>query len=984
MLVAGQGFLQPASVSAATANASLSHPTGAHDQRWANIRTLVSQGACRDALPLIDGVLDESPDNARALAYRSLCQKRLRGRSQFERLSNAEYVATQETLRREQAAQRRAEAQARVIERELQKQQAAWDEQVNALAKESARRRSAELDRLREAMLQRAGSRQQQLRDIIEAYRKQYPNAGIAPAAAPQEADEGALTETSVSSAEDEEAAAAYGLGLEELPRVPPGAVQLFSDQLRAAPERNLAIAEGHVRVLFDDGMLTCDRVNVFTDTKDVYAQGHVRLERGQDIVRGEMIHYNVNTKKGRVLEGTASSAVWHEHGRVLEHIAEGVVRVTPGAITSCEFDPPHFRFQTTGSTVFTEDQIARGRNVMLMIDEFPLIYFPWLSVANRQTPFFLIPGKKKPWEQFALMGYRYELPEGHDGALRWDWRRTMGWGVGIDHRFDNRDWGKGLVKLYFNEERFNRIRKEDTVKGAKDNRYRVLVRHHWRPLEETSIVTDLQKFSDAAFRKDLLFREEYVYGPEPESYVSLVQNDPNYTATVLARKRLNRFQSVTEAYPELNLSTRSQQIGDSNFYSSSSVGFANLQTKNAHSEVDTDVVRADWSQNVSYAMNLFRPILLSPGFGVTQSYHTKDKQGGAERPDGQRNVFVGQFSGGIDASLTLFRLFPVQTNWMNLNLNGLRHVLTPTIKHSYIHEPTVPNANLSFASASGSVHRLLFAIENKLQTKRRVSTKTVAAAMNDGATTQEGLVVETTASKDVKPRSIDVARWIVEVPYTFQSHTNKAGGELGDWSFDLELFPWPWLRVESDWSYPSHFTKGSRDRRFTSWSIDLVMVGGRGDVLAQDAPDIQAPQVRTYQPGPAPEGLQLLPQGQWYLGLRQAYSHNDKTEGAVQFDWRLSEKWQIGTFHRFTWKEVVNAAKRFNNFREYQCTLTRDLHDWMGEVVYRVDREFGEELYLTLTLKAFPEMPIAFEESYHQPKFGSQSSPFSPLVRRR
>ena len=60
--------------------------------------------------------------------------------------------------------------------------------------------------------------------------------------------------------------------------------------------------------------------------------------------------------------------------------------------------------------------------------------------------------------------------------------------------------------------------------------------------------------------------------------------------------------------------------------------------------------------------------------------------------------------------------------------------------------------------------------------------------------------------------------------------------------------------------------------------------------------------------------------------------------------------------------------------------TLRRDLHDWVGEMVYRVDREFGEELYLTFTLKAYPEMPFELGDSYHQPKLGSQDSPFSPV----
>ena len=118
---------------------------------------------------------------------------------------------------------------------------------------------------------------------------------------------------------------------------------------------------------------------------------------------------------------------------------------------------------------------------------------------------------------------------------------------------------------------------------------------------------------------------------------------------------------------------------------------------------------------------------------------------------------------------------------------------------------------------------------------------------------------------------------------------------------------------------------------------------------------------------------------GQWYLGLGHRYTQNNKTESVLEFNWGVSEKWEIGTFHRFTWKEVVGGSKRLLNTREWQYTLRRDLHDWVADLTYRVDREFGEELFLIVTLKAFPNLPIEVGESYHQPKSGTQSSPFFP-----
>jgi hypothetical protein len=228
-----------------------------------------------------------------------------------------------------------------------------------------------------------------------------------------------------------------------------------------------------------------------------------------------------------------------------------------------------------------------------------------------------------------------------------------------------------------------------------------------------------------------------------------------------------------------------------------------------------------------------------------------------------------------------------------------------------------------------------------------------------------------------------------VSVPYEFHSAGNRTGSKLKDWLFDVELYPWPWMRLESDWTIEGgNFYPELRDSRTRLLNLDLVVVGGRGEPDAQHAHELApvAPGYRAFESG-AQTAIPLLPQGQWYLGLGHRYAQNDKTESVLELDWRLSEKWQVGTFHRFTWKEVALAAgggKRFNHLRERQYTLSRDLHDWTAELIYRVDRDFGEELFFTLTLKAYPDMPIEAGTSYHQPKEGSQTSPFFPGQYRR
>ena len=998
--------------------ASAPRADGAEDATqpsWSQVKQLMSRGSYREALEALEHLRHLAPNDPFIEAYRALCEKRLHAQGQFVQLSPGELSALNEAVQQEQQAQKRSAAQAASLQRQVTIEQRHWDADIRTLRRQTQREEQLKERAARRDAKYRTQQLARQRRLIRQHLRGGAPPApGVSPApttqggvrvvvgepttpgTTPSGAAPGAPTSsvpsavppsssspTSLSPAmtlapsavterpgvvppaEEPEASPAPEQPLP--PPLPKGAVQIFADQMHVLKDRNVAKAIGHVRVVFDGGVLTCNEMTLFTDTKDIYAKGRVELEQGSERFHGELGHYNFATHKGRFFEGTVYRDPWYNHGRMNEQIAEGVLKVEPGYFTSCAEEPPHFRFQGRTATVFSDDKIARGRSVAVMVDELPLVYFPWMTVADRQTPFFIIPGKRKPWEQYVLMGYRYKLPDGQRGTLRWDWRRAFLWGFGLDHQFDTSHFGKGLFKVYYNEKRNMRRPKLDLPKGAKRRRYRVLWRHDWRPLPDTHIVTDIQKFSDVDYRKELLFQEEFVDESNPESYISMITNAQDYTLSFLAKQRLNRFQTVDETLPQVTLDLKPQPIGESRLFSEIRFEVANLQTKRAHSDDDTDVVRVDWFQQLSYAMNLLRPLELTPKAGVRQTYYTKDRQG-SDRHDAQRNVVSGQASLGADASLKLFRVFPVTTNWLGLNLHLLRHVVTPTIAYAYLHPPTYRNALLNFPAAPGPSNQITFGLENKLQTKRPTGA-------------------------GGKLQSEDLARFLISLPYTFHGPGNKSGGRLGDWAFDLETSPWPWLRLESDWRYQAIYSHSVYDSPVPAWNVDLVMVGGGRHANAKNAPKIgepgslllnqlQAPVYREFEPGPR-DTIQMMPLGQWYVGLGHRDSRNDKTEDVLQVDWRLSEKWQIGTFHRFTWKEVKGGAKRFNNLRETQYTLTRDLHDWLAELVYRTDREYGEELFLTMTLKAYPEMPIQINDSYHQPKLGSQSSPFSPVPKK-
>lgn len=944
-------------------------------QLWKTLRQLLREGDYAQALQRVETLERLTPKDKRLPLYRNLCEARLATTRPFNQLSRARYEQLAEMLEQEEQQRNRSLKMQKTAQQQLDTEQLRWDRELQALqqaAEDAAKRRPRAAAKPAPAPV----------REMPREAPAEAPAVAAEVASSPAEpevADLETPQPEAIPAISEELAVPADGIELSPVvvtttpsgevetpslkgrPRPPAGGAQINARQMSVSPDKKIAIAEGDVEVIYGDAYLTCDQLTLFTDTKDAYAEGHVRLEDGAQVFRGEMMHYNFETKKGRFLEGTVSSPPWHEHGRSIESLAEGVYRVTPGYVTSCELEPPHFKFRGRKATVFAEDKLARVRNATFMVDKVPFLYLPYVVFADRQSPFFIIPGKKKPWEQFVLMGYRYELPgpANQKGTMKADWRRAFGWGFGADHQFESPQWGKGLLKLYYNEEPNSRVLnpKASLPKGAALQRYRVLWRYLWQPQPDTRMIADFQKFSDPEFQKDFLFQEEFTKDDIGSTgFLSANKDTEGFTVSGLVQKRVNRFNTQDEIFPQLTFDTREQRVSETELFSRTTFDVTNVQTKRAHSDSDDDVVRVDWFEQLRYALNWLRPVELTPKAGVRQTYYTKDIQGDSTRLQGKRDLLSGQFNTGLDASLKLFRIFSVATQALGLNINGLRHVLTPTASYNYFHQATVPNSLLNFATASGPSNGVTLGLENKLQTRRpRAGKKTLHNA--------------------------DLARALISLPYSFHGRGNEQGGRWGDWKVDFELFPWTRMRLETDLTIPSHFVSGTRDDRIQLWNTDLVIVGGRPEADAGTAPEMMTPTYQELKLGPQ-GGLELMPLGQWYLGLGHRYSQNNKTETVLQYDWRLSSKWQIGTFHRLTWKEVAGgAAKRFANMREYQYSLRRDLHDWVGEVVYRVDREFGEELFVVLTLKAYPNMPIETSTGYHQPKIGSQSSPFSPVA---
>lgn len=561
--------------------------------------------------------------------------------------------------------------------------------------------------------------------------------------------------------------------------------VEVNGDQVEYFPKEKKIVGSGNISIDYGDVKLSCDRITVYTDTKDAYAEGGVILRTSTGDIKGEKIKYNFNTKKGEILKIRIKAGEWYGGGERAELIPDGSVKITNGYMTSCDLEEPHYKISSKNVTIYPENKIV-AKNVVFKIGKVPVAYLPRYdySMDTEWPTFNLVPGKKKKWGLFLLTSYRYEMNEGNKFTIRLDEREHWGLGEGLDYRYTFGDLGHGLLRTYYTHQR-DRDRGE-TIK-AEEERYRVQVRHRLDMNEDLTALLEYHRLRDEDVTKDFFYREEYDREPSPESYLYLLEKKPEYALSFLARKRVNRFQNVVERLPEFRFDLKDQGIFEMPLYFKTDTTVTNLNSKTANSDVDGDVIRFDTYNRLSGPLRVFNFLSITPFAGTRETFYNKDV-------NGDEDEIRTAFYSGIDVSTKFFKTSGASGRFLGVDFNKLQHIITPTIEYEYIHEPsTVPGGLQQFDDIDAIDRRSVFGLglENRLKTKRMI---------------------------DNKLRTVDLGYFLLTGDYLYRPEN---GSRFSNVKGDLEFSPYSWLRMESDTQYDPD------TRDFQSWNLDLYMENG-------------------------------------------------------------------------------------------------------------------------------------------------------------
>ncbi len=691
--------------------------------------------------------------------------------------------------------------------------------------------------------------------------------------------------------------------------------IMVNGDQVQYSANNRQVTASGNVVILYKKTRLTCDKATADIDTKDCDAQGHVRLDDNQGTVEGEKLKYNFETKRGTVFDAGFRANPYFGRAEKLEKSGENEFIAFKGAATTCDFDHPHYRLGAKKITMVPGDKI-QIQGMTGYAGNTPVMVLPRYNHSLKDSFMHLMvtPGKSRDWGPYLLGGWRYNLSDSVDGRLYLDYRSRLGFAEGFGLNYRTPDFGKGDYKFYYTNER---PLKELLPLGAprEYQRYLSRWRHTWEIDKRTTFVSEVYTIGDQrrkidsqrSFLKDYFFRE-YEKDTEPLTYGLLHHNFDYSSLDLLVQMRTNHWFSQEEKKPELKYTLPNLRLGDSPFYfeHNSVVGSYEKKPDTAPATLNEETVsRLDTTNKFSMPMRVSF-IRLTPYVKNEETFYDKSEDG-ATGP--LRNIFYS----GADASTKFYRMYDVHSHFLGMEIERLRHIITPSVGYAFNHEPTVKAFHLRQIDSIDAITRgnaATVGLSNKFQTKRN-------------------------------GQSVDFIDSRVSSVYNFKPKTgDKRGSSFSDILTELTVLPYSWMRFDADATYKH---SGPRDasgyNRFTSANYDFSFNVGADRSFSF---------------------------GQRY----QRGGSNQLTQGIT---WRCTPKWKFIFYDRY---EIGRDPLLKRGFKEQEYTVSRDLHCWIVDFSINRSQTEGDSFWVIFRLKAFPEMGFNFNQTYSHPKPGSQNNP--------
>lgn len=683
-------------------------------------------------------------------------------------------------------------------------------------------------------------------------------------------------------------------------------------------PQTGVARATNGVVVRYGLAVLTANQVTVHQNSGEVLAEGQVRIENEGQVWSGDKITYNFKTRELSSEGFRTGQRPFFVSGPGLETTlgSNRVYSTTNAVMTTDDYAEPGYTIHAKRITIYPGKQIvAQGATVWL--GKVPVFYWPFMrrSLETHPNYWTLTPGTRSTFGPYLLSAYHYNWNEELETALNLDYRTKRGPGVGPDIIFKSPDYGEGKLRYYYTHDNrpdyypYDENALPIIRQPIPETRQRIWYAHQATLRPHLTAKAMVRWQTDPFITRDF-YEPEYRDNVQPSSFFELNQDWPNWNLNLYAQPQVNSFQETVERLPDIKLTGLRQEIGESPFYydSESSAGYyrhvwPDIWTNSLYPfrPLAYSAMRADTYHQVLVPLNFFGWLNVTPRVGGRFTYYGEASGPGANTLEETRAVL----NTGVEFSFKASRTWRGARSQF-LEVNGLRHIVEPSLNYVYVPSPNVaptqlpqfdselpsywllpvtyPDYNAIDSIDSQNVMR--FGLRNRLQTKR-----------------EDGMDY--------------LANWSLLTDWRLRPRPNQ--NTFAYIYSDLAIKPRSWLTLNSLMRYDP------------------------GEKRLRELTDV----------------FTLRPSGRWSLSLGHRYRDehefglNDIGDNLIltSFGLRFTDNWAFRATHQF--------QARDGRMEEQAYTIYRDLRSWTMALTFRYrDNRNGDDDYslaLTFSLKAFP-----------------------------
>ena len=778
----------------------------------------------------------------------------------------------------------------------------------------------------------------------------------------------------------------------EEAPESVEPPLQITSDGANRY-EGGIYYAKDNVVVTYGGDVLMADEVHFNPQSKEATAKGNVRLYMLGQIYRGDLLTYNFRTKKMlsekfRFLDGKMMV-----EGESIDSPELGHYDIAGGDYSTDNRETPGWKTKASSVSIYPGDKTI-VENSVAYFGDVPFFYFPSLALYERDmgdSPDISF-GSVSRLGMFVQGAYRFALTDKVKGEVNLDYYGRRGWagGAALSYVTPGKNSDHPLTEValrgWYINDRGYQIYEENAERPAASapprGRYYFPYKHNTtimkggNPIDKDrapdfdapslSSRSRVNVLSDAYVTQDF-FPAEYIQDQQPNTYADVMYQDPNFTVTANARTQINNLFQTQQQKPSAKIEFKRQFIPgtydkeellknpDGNpglaYEGESSVDNLGTQWNQVANQTDYSALRYDTYHQLLYPRQYFNWLNLTPRAGIRGTVYTKSNlttngvaQNTQTGPTGNSqnladtSLFRYVFNFGFDASTKAYATWNEVKNkaWA---IDGIRHVFEPFVQASYVPQPNVRptefagydnrinttesrTLNSTLYNSVDSIDRLLIVrpgMMNRMLTKR------------DGAPYELANWKIYTDYQPIRPDLTSLNFSTVQAPETVSSSIPQLYNVFN-------FMPVPW------WTGTVGATTAISGNGFNSLNL-----GSRWQAL----PALELGLGYSYLDG---------------FNYLDALNNQDvTTTGAAQTSlingsasYRLNESW------------FANAGVTYSVspslLQQVNVGLYRDIGAWIlgGQVGNRQNNGAPSEFVAlaTLTLKAFPDLPLGFNQN--------------------